>query len=93
MAGVDVTQWYGLFAPARTPPERVQALNSALNQVLADPAVVQLFERHGARVEAGTHKCWVAACRPILPVGKRLCLREASLCETSAQPFSNRSDS
>ena len=54
VAGVDVTQWYGLFAPARTPPERVQALNSALNQVLADPAVVQLFERHGARVEAGT---------------------------------------
>ncbi|WP_439586706.1 4-oxalomesaconate tautomerase [Hydrogenophaga sp.] len=52
--GVDVTQWYGLFAPARTPLERVDALNRALNQVLADPAVVELFERHGARVEAGT---------------------------------------
>ena len=52
--GVDVTQWYGLFAPARTPQDRVDTLNKALNQVLADPAVVQLFERHGARVEAGT---------------------------------------
>ncbi len=52
--GVDVTQWYGLFAPARTPRDRVHALNAALNQVLADPAVVQLFEQHGARVEAGT---------------------------------------
>ncbi|WP_326535190.1 4-oxalomesaconate tautomerase [Pseudorhodoferax sp.] len=52
--GVDVTQWYGLFAPARTPQARVDLLNTALNQVLADPAVVQLFERHGARVEAGT---------------------------------------
>ena len=52
--GVDVTQWYGLFAPARTPPERVALLNAALNQVLADPAVVEMFERHGARVEPGT---------------------------------------
>ncbi|KQP49220.1 4-oxalomesaconate tautomerase [Pseudorhodoferax sp. Leaf274] len=54
VAGVDVTQWYGLFAPARTPPARVLALNAALNQVLADPDVVRLFEQHGARVEAGT---------------------------------------
>ena len=52
--GVDVTQWYGLFAPAHTPRERIEALNKALNQVLADPAVVQQFEHHGARVEAGT---------------------------------------
>lgn len=51
--GVELTQWYGLFAPARTPAERVQALNRALNAVLADPAVVALFERHGARVESG----------------------------------------
>ena len=49
-----MTQWYGLFAPAHTPPERIHALNAALNQVLADPAVVEQFERHGARVETGT---------------------------------------
>lgn len=54
LPGVDVTQWYGLFAPAHTPPERIHALNAALNQVLADPAVVEQFERHGARVETGT---------------------------------------
>jgi tripartite-type tricarboxylate transporter receptor subunit TctC len=53
IAGVELTQWYGLFAPARTPADRVQTLNRALNQVLADPAVVALFERNGARVEAG----------------------------------------
>ena len=52
--GVDVTQWYGLFAPAGTPRERIESLNRALNQVLADRAVVQLFERHGASVEVGT---------------------------------------
>jgi 2-methylaconitate cis-trans-isomerase PrpF/tripartite-type tricarboxylate transporter receptor subunit TctC len=54
VAGVDVMQWYGLFAPARTPQARVQALNAALNKVLADPDVMRLFEQHGARVEAGT---------------------------------------
>ncbi|PZP98101.1 MAG: 4-oxalomesaconate tautomerase [Variovorax paradoxus] len=53
IAGVELTQWYGLFAPARTPADRVETLNRALNQVLADPAVVALFERNGARVEAG----------------------------------------
>lgn len=52
--GVDVTQWYGLFAPVGTPSEHIDALNKALNQVLSDPAVVEMFERHGASVEAGT---------------------------------------
>ncbi|GAA4351679.1 hypothetical protein GCM10023165_40130 [Variovorax defluvii] len=50
---VDVSQWYGLFAPARTPPAVIARLNRALNEVLADPQVVARFERQGARVEAG----------------------------------------
>ena len=32
--GVDVTQWYGLFAPAETPAGVVDDLNSALNKIL-----------------------------------------------------------
>jgi tripartite-type tricarboxylate transporter receptor subunit TctC len=32
--GVDVTQWYGLFAPARTPAPVVDAANSALGDML-----------------------------------------------------------
>ena len=31
--------WFGLFAPAKTPPEVVQRLSEALRQVLADPAI------------------------------------------------------
>jgi 2-methylaconitate cis-trans-isomerase PrpF/tripartite-type tricarboxylate transporter receptor subunit TctC len=50
---VDVSQWYGLFAPARTPPAVIAQLNRALNEVLANPQVVARFERQGARVEAG----------------------------------------
>ncbi|HSW15959.1 MAG TPA: tripartite tricarboxylate transporter substrate-binding protein, partial [Ramlibacter sp.] len=52
--GVDVTQWYGLFAPAATPPAVVERINRALNAALADPAVVERIERQGARVEPGS---------------------------------------
>jgi 2-methylaconitate cis-trans-isomerase PrpF/tripartite-type tricarboxylate transporter receptor subunit TctC len=53
VAGVDVGQWYGLFAPAGTPAAAIDRLNRALNEVLADPEVVARFESHGARAEPG----------------------------------------
>jgi 2-methylaconitate cis-trans-isomerase PrpF/tripartite-type tricarboxylate transporter receptor subunit TctC len=53
VAGVDVNQWYGLFAPAGTPAATIDRLNRALNEVLADPEVVARFESHGARAEPG----------------------------------------
>jgi 2-methylaconitate cis-trans-isomerase PrpF/tripartite-type tricarboxylate transporter receptor subunit TctC len=52
--GVDVQQWYGLFAPAKTPKAIVDRLNKALNQVLNDPEVIQRIEGHGADVETST---------------------------------------
>jgi len=52
--GVDVTQWYGLFAPARTPAAVIDRLNRMLNEVLADPEVIERFESHGARAEPGS---------------------------------------
>jgi tripartite-type tricarboxylate transporter receptor subunit TctC len=52
--GVDVQQWYGLFAPAKTPKAIVDQLNKALNQVLADKEIVQRMQEHGADVETST---------------------------------------
>jgi 2-methylaconitate cis-trans-isomerase PrpF/tripartite-type tricarboxylate transporter receptor subunit TctC len=52
--GVDVVQWYGLFAPSGTPAATIDRLNRALNEVLADPEIVERFERHGARAEPGS---------------------------------------
>ncbi len=52
--GVDVQQWYGFFAPAKTPKAIVEQLNKALNQVLADKEIVQRIEGHGADVETST---------------------------------------
>ncbi len=52
--GVDVAQWYGLFAPGGTPADIVGKLNARLNEVLQDPEVIERFHSHGAQVEPGT---------------------------------------
>ena len=52
--GVDVTQWYGVFAPARTPRPVIDKLNAALNQVLHDKDTIKKLEDHGADVETST---------------------------------------
>lgn len=39
MPGYDVTNWYGLVAPAGTPPDVVAQLNKALVKVMADPEI------------------------------------------------------
>ncbi|MEP6876021.1 MAG: 4-oxalomesaconate tautomerase, partial [Burkholderiales bacterium] len=52
--GVDVTQWYAIFAPAKTPKAIVDQLNKALNQVLSDKDVIKRMEDHGADVGTST---------------------------------------
>jgi tripartite-type tricarboxylate transporter receptor subunit TctC len=52
--GVDVQQWYGFFAPGKTPRPIIDQLNKALNQVLADKDTVKRMEEHGADVETST---------------------------------------
>jgi len=52
--GVDVPQWYAIFAPAKTPKPVVDQLNKVLNEVLADKTVIQRLEAHGAEVSTMT---------------------------------------
>jgi hypothetical protein len=52
--GVEVQQWYGFFAPAKTPKPIIDQLNKALNQVLADKEITKRIEDHGADVETST---------------------------------------
>lgn len=52
--GVEVDQWYALFAPARTPADQVARLNQALNKVLQDKETIQRIEGHGADVDTST---------------------------------------
>jgi hypothetical protein len=52
--GVEVMQWYGVFAPAKTPKAIVDQLNKALIQVLKDKDTEKRIEDHGADVETST---------------------------------------
>jgi tripartite-type tricarboxylate transporter receptor subunit TctC len=43
----EATSWWGVFAPARTPPEIVAKLNTAIHQALADPKLLATFAGMG----------------------------------------------
>ena len=45
--GYDAIGWYGLGAPARTPPEIIKKLGEAMNAALADPKVNERFTQLG----------------------------------------------
>lgn len=51
---VDVQQWYGMFAPAKTSKATVERLNKLLNQALNDKDTIKRIEDHGADVETST---------------------------------------
>ncbi len=51
---VNVNQWYGLFAPAKTPKPVVDRLNKELNAVLKDKKNEKKIEDQGAEVETST---------------------------------------
>jgi 2-methylaconitate cis-trans-isomerase PrpF/tripartite-type tricarboxylate transporter receptor subunit TctC len=50
----DLTQWYALFAPAKTPESVTTQLNHALNTVLQDREIVVRFAAEGMQVGAGS---------------------------------------
>ncbi|WP_171020019.1 tripartite tricarboxylate transporter substrate binding protein [Hydrogenophaga sp. 2FB] len=48
VSGYDTVAWFGLLAPARTPPEVVQKLHAQLQQALRQPEVRDTLTRLGA---------------------------------------------
>lgn len=54
VANVNMSQWYAMFAPARTPKAVIDRLNREMNSVLADKAVQKRIEDQGAEVETST---------------------------------------
>jgi len=51
--GFELTEWYGLIAPAGTPAETIGSLNAALNRVLQMPDVREQLGKMGAEVVGG----------------------------------------
>ena len=52
--GVEITQWYALFATGKTPKPVVDQLNKVLNTALADKEVARRIEEQGAVVDTST---------------------------------------
>lgn len=50
--GFSVETWFGILAPAGTPPEVVGKLNAALNTVLAMPQLRDRFLGYGVEAKA-----------------------------------------
>lgn len=53
---VDVSTWYGIFAPAKTPREVVDKLAAEVNKQLATPAMIQAIHEQGAEPKLMSQK-------------------------------------
>jgi tripartite-type tricarboxylate transporter receptor subunit TctC len=52
--------WYGLFAPAATPPDMLQKLNATTTAVLKDPALQAVLAKQGALAKGMAADAFVA---------------------------------
>jgi len=52
--GYEADTWYGIFAPARLPPEILKKLNADLAHVLMLPEIKALFASQGTEVVANS---------------------------------------
>ena len=49
LPGFDVTAWFGLFVPAKTPRPAVTRINAVLAEVLRNPEIKAIIEKQGFR--------------------------------------------
>jgi tripartite-type tricarboxylate transporter receptor subunit TctC len=52
--GFDMSAWYMVFAPKKTPPEVLQKLNATINQALKDPELVKQMAEQGVVFTGGS---------------------------------------
>ena len=60
LPGYDVTSWYGILVPAKTPQVIIARLNSEINQVLTMPDVTERLSSQGVEI-AGSSPAELAA--------------------------------
>jgi tripartite-type tricarboxylate transporter receptor subunit TctC len=54
IAGFETSQWYGVLAPAATPPAVIEKLQKALSGVLANPELITRLQSDGADAVGST---------------------------------------
>ena len=63
LRGFDVATWYGLLAPARTPPAIVEHVSARLREVLAEPDLQQQFREQRLEIVGNTPAAFDAQIR------------------------------
>ncbi|NML48584.1 tripartite tricarboxylate transporter substrate binding protein [Ramlibacter sp. G-1-2-2] len=53
LGGYDSTGWFGVVAPAGTPPQAIAKVNAALNNALSDPVIQERMRELGVEPEPG----------------------------------------
>src|SRR3984957_9477533 len=52
--GYDVSSWYGIYVPAKTPPEIISKINADMVTILADPAIKERYKVLGVLAQGST---------------------------------------
>jgi tripartite-type tricarboxylate transporter receptor subunit TctC len=60
LPGFDLVPWFGIWAPAGTPPEIVHRLNHEIDAVLKSPEIARQFGSIGAQVMGGSVESFTA---------------------------------
>jgi tripartite-type tricarboxylate transporter receptor subunit TctC len=60
LPGHEVTQWYGILAPAGTPEEILSRLNTEIAKAVGNPKVAQQFTLLGAEAVANSREAFAA---------------------------------
>lgn len=76
--GYDVTTWYGILAPAGTPPEIVARLNAEIVKTLKTPEVYQKLQGQGFDVDTSTPEAFATLIRDDVDKWKKVA-REANV--------------
>jgi tripartite-type tricarboxylate transporter receptor subunit TctC len=90
--GVDVSAstWFGVFAPAKTPPEVIAKLHGAINEALTDTSVKAGYEKIGYDVRPITQEQFASLYgADFPPIGKaspRLAFRRSNTIIARAAP-------
>nr|WP_230630131.1 tripartite tricarboxylate transporter substrate binding protein [Comamonas testosteroni] len=63
----DAISWFGILAPAGTPPAIVQKINQAVNQALKQPDVAEKLRSEGGEVLGGSPEQFAQLLRTELP--------------------------
>ena len=58
--GFIVMPWWGVLAPAKTPPAAIAKLNQAINEALKDPGLIKRFDEYGLQITGGTRERFAA---------------------------------